>query len=173
MRDDPEAQMPRGTIIHLGEEESLESTVLTANMNRVVNWARRSSIWPVTFGLACCAIEMMATASARFDLARFGMELFRASPRQADLMIVAGRVSRKMAPVVRRVYDQMPDPKWVISMGACASSGGMFNNYAIVQGVDEIVPVDVYVPGCPPRPESLLYGIIKLQEKIDKGSNWV
>lgn len=173
MRDDPSAQIPRGTIIHLDEESAVRETVLTTNLNKVLNWARRSSIWPVTFGLACCAIEMMATAGSRYDIARFGMELFRASPRQADLMIVAGRVSRKMAPVVRRVYDQMPDPKWVISMGACASSGGMFNNYAIVQGVDEIVPVDVYVPGCPPRPEALLYGVLKLQEKIDKGSNWV
>lgn len=173
MRDDPSAHMPLGTIIHLDDESALEKSVLTTNLTKVLTWARRSSIWPVTFGLACCAIEMMATASSRFDISRFGMELFRASPRQADLMIVSGRVSRKMAPVLRRVYDQMPEPKWVISMGACASSGGMFNNYAILQGVDEIVPVDVYVPGCPPRPEALLYGILKLQEKIDKGSNWV
>lgn len=173
MRDDPSAQMPRGTVIRLDADEDFSSNVLTTNVNKVVSWARRNSIWPVTFGLACCAIEMMATAAARYDLSRFGMELFRASPRQADLMIVAGRVSRKMAPVVRRVYDQMPDPKWVISMGACASSGGMFNNYAIVQGVDEIIPVDVYVPGCPPRPEALMYGILKLQEKIEKGANWV
>jgi NADH-quinone oxidoreductase subunit B len=165
--------MPRGTVIRLDADEDLSSNMLTTNVNKVVSWARRNSIWPVTFGLACCAIEMMATASSRFDLSRFGMELFRASPRQADLMIVAGRVSRKMAPVVRRVYDQMPEPKWVIAMGACASSGGMFNNYAIVQGVDEIIPVDVYVPGCPPRPEALIYGILKLQEKIEKGANWV
>jgi NADH-quinone oxidoreductase subunit B len=142
-------------------------------VNRVVSWARRSSLWPVTFGLACCAIEMMATGGSRYDLSRFGMEVFRASPRQSDLMIVAGRVSRKMAPVLRRVYDQMPEPKWVISMGACASSGGMFNNYAIVQGVDEIVPVDVYVPGCPPRPDALMYGFLKLHEKIEKGSDWI
>jgi NADH-quinone oxidoreductase subunit B len=134
----------------------------------MVNWARKSSLWPATFGLACCAIEMMATAASRFDLARFGAEVFRASPRQADLMIVAGRVSRKMAPVLRQIYDQMPEPKWVIAMGACASCGGVFNNYAIVQGVDEIVPVDVYVPGCPPRPEQLINGIMKLQEKIEK-----
>jgi NADH-quinone oxidoreductase subunit B len=173
MRDDPNAQMPRGTVIRLDADEDLSGNMLTTNVNKVVSWARRNSIWPVTFGLACCAIEMMATASSRFDLSRFGMELFRASPRQADLMIVAGRVSRKMAPVVRRVYDQMPEPKWVIAMGACASSGGMFNNYAIVQGVDEIIPVDVYVPGCPPRPEALIYGILKLQEKIEKGANWV
>jgi NADH-quinone oxidoreductase subunit B len=173
MRDDPNAQMPRGTVIRLDADEDFSSSVVTTNVNKVISWARRNSIWPVTFGLACCAIEMMATASARYDLSRFGMELFRASPRQADLMIVAGRVSRKMAPVVRRVYDQMPEPKWVIAMGACASSGGMFNNYAIVQGVDEIIPVDVYVPGCPPRPEALLYGILKLQEKIEKGANWV
>lgn len=172
MKDDPNAQMPHGTVIHLDDGDDVKETVLTTNLYKLVNWARRSSIWPVTFGLACCAIEMMATASARYDLARFGMELFRASPRQSDLMIVSGRVSRKMAPVLRRVYDQMPEPKWVIAMGACASSGGMFNNYAIVQGVDEIVPVDVYVPGCPPRPEALIYGILKLQEKISKGSHW-
>lgn len=145
--------------------------VVTTRLEEVfdwaVNWSRKSSIWPATFGLACCAIEMMATASARFDLARFGAEVFRASPRQSDLMIVAGRVSKKMAPVLRRIYDQMPEPKWVIAMGDCASSGGVFNNYAIVQGVDKIVPVDVYVPGCPPRPEELIYGIMKLQEKID------
>lgn len=173
MRDDPRAQLPAGTVIRLDTDEDLGNNLLVTNVNKVVSWARRNSIWPVTFGLACCAIEMMATASSRYDLSRFGMELFRASPRQADLMIVAGRVSRKMAPVVRRVYDQMPDPKWVIAMGACASSGGMFNNYAIVQGVDEIIPVDVYVPGCPPRPEALMYGILKLQEKIEKGANWV
>src|ERR671939_296893 len=133
---------------------------------KLVNWTRKSSLWPATFGLACCAIEMMSTGGPRYDLARFGMEVFRASPRQADLMIVAGRVSQKMAPVVRQIYDQMPEPKWVIAMGVCASSGGMFNNYAIVQGVDEVVPVDVYVPGCPPRPESLIYGVLQLQKKI-------
>ena len=134
----------------------------------MVQWARRSSIWPVTFGLACCAIEMMAMGASRYDLARFGAEVFRASPRQADLMIVAGRLSRKMAPALRRIYDQMPEPKWVISMGACASCGGVFDNYAIVQGVDQVVPVDVFVPGCPPRPEALIYGIVQLQRKIDK-----
>lgn len=172
MKDDPHAQIPLGTVIRLDDGDDLKETVLTTNVYKLVNWARRSSIWPVSFGLACCAIEMMAAGGSRYDLARFGMELFRASPRQSDLMIVAGRVSRKMAPVVRRVYDQMPEPKWVIAMGACASSGGMFNNYAIVQGVDEIIPVDVYVAGCPPRPEALMYGILKLQEKIGKGSRW-
>ena len=134
-----------------------------------VNWTRTKSMWPATFGLACCAIEMMATGAAHNDMARFGMEVFRASPRQADLMIVAGRVSQKMGPVLRQVYDQMAEPKWVISMGACASTGGMFNNYALVQGVDQIVPVDVYVPGCPPGPQSLLHGILTLHEKIMSG----
>ena len=142
--------------------------VLTTQVEKLVQWARRSSIWPVTFGLACCAIEMMAMSCARYDIARFGAEVFRGSPRQSDLMIVAGRLSRKMAPVLRRIYDQMPEPKWVISMGACASVGGVFDNYALVQGVDQIVPVDVFVPGCPPRPESLIYGIVQLQRKIDQ-----
>ena len=146
----------------------LEIPILTTTVDKMVQWARRSSIWPVTFGLACCAIEMMSLGASRYDLARFGAEVFRASPRQADLMIVAGRVSRKMAPALRRIYDQMPEPKWVISMGACASCGGVFDNYAIVQGVDQVVPVGVFVPGCPPRPEALLYGIISLQRKIDK-----
>jgi len=144
-----------------------EIPVLTTTVDKAVQWARRSSIWPVTFGLACCAIEMMSMSASRYDIARFGAEVFRGSPRQSDLMIVAGRLSRKMAPALRRIYDQMPVPNWVISMGACASAGGVFDNYAIVQGVDQIVPVDVFVPGCPPRPEALLYGIIKLQEKID------
>ena len=140
--------------------------LMTTTVGRMASWAQRSSIWPVQFGLACCAIEMITMATSRYDTARFGAELFRASPRQADLMIVAGRLSRKMAPALRRIYDQMPDPKWVISMGACASIGGVFDNYAVVQGVDEIVPVDVYVPGCPPRPETLIYGIIQLQQKM-------
>jgi NADH-quinone oxidoreductase subunit B len=140
--------------------------VLTTTVEKMVNWARKSSIWPVTFGLACCAIEMMSMSASRYDIARFGAEVFRGSPRQSDLMIVAGRLSRKMAPALRRIYDQMPEPKWVISMGACASVGGVFDNYAIVQGVDQIVPVDVFVPGCPPRPEALIYGIIQLQKKI-------
>lgn len=144
--------------------------VLTVKLDAVINWARKSSMWPATFGLACCAIEMMNTVSSRNDLSRFGAETFRASPRQADVMIVSGRVSRKMAPVLRRIYDQMPEPKWVISMGACATSGGVFDNYAIVQGVDKIVPVDVYVPGCPPRPEMLIHGIMMLQEKVMRES---
>ena len=143
--------------------------VITTNIDKVANWARASSLWPALFGLACCAIEMMATSGARFDLARFGSELFRASPRQSDLMIVAGRVSAKMAPALRQIYEQMPDPKWVIAMGACASCGGIFNNYAIVQGVDLIVPVDVYVAGCPPTPEALIQGIQLLQERIASG----
>ena len=145
-----------------------EIPVLLTTVDKVVNWARRSSIWPVSFGLACCAIEMMAMSASRYDIARFGAEVFRGSPRQSDLMIVAGRLSRKMAPVLRRIYDQMPEPKYVISMGACASVGGVFDNYAIVQGVDQVVPVDVFVPGCPPRPESLIYGIVLLQKKIDR-----
>ena len=145
-----------------------EIPVLLTSVDKLVNWARRSSIWPVTFGLACCAIEMMAMSASRYDIARFGAEVFRGSPRQSDLMIIAGRLSRKMAPVLRRIYDQMPEPKYVISMGACASVGGVFDNYAIVQGVDQVVPVDVFVPGCPPRPESLIYGIVQLQKKIDK-----
>jgi NADH-quinone oxidoreductase subunit B len=145
-----------------------EIPVLTTTVEKMVQWARRSSIWPVTFGLACCAIEMMAMSTSRYDIARFGAEVFRGSPRQSDLMIVAGRLSRKMAPVLRRIYDQMPEPKYVLSMGACASVGGVFDNYALVQGVDQIVPVDVFVPGCPPRPESLIYGIVQLQRKIDQ-----
>ena len=149
--------------------DQLNHNFLTGNLENVVNWSRARSMWPSTFGLACCAIEMMATGAANFDLGRFGMEVFRASPRQADLMIVAGRVSQKMAPVLRQVYDQMMEPKWVISMGVCASSGGMFNNYAIVQGVDQIVPVDVYAPGCPPGPETLLHSIITLHAKIQSG----
>jgi NADH-quinone oxidoreductase subunit B len=135
-------------------------------LSKLEDWARESSIWPVTFGLACCAIEMMATGASRYDMARFGSELFRASPRQADLMIVAGRVSQKMAPVLREIYDQMPEPKWVIAMGDCASCSGVFNNYALIQGVDKIVPVDVYVPGCPPTPEALLDSLIKLKERV-------
>ncbi|HEY6042928.1 MAG TPA: NADH-quinone oxidoreductase subunit B family protein [Anaerolineae bacterium] len=135
-------------------------------LDEAVRWARTKSMWPLLFGLACCAIEMMATFASHFDLARFGMEVYRASPRQADLMIVAGRVSLKMAPVVRQLYDQMPDPKWVIAMGDCASCGGVYNNYAILQGVDEIIPVDVYIAGCPPRPEALMDGILRLHEKI-------
>ena len=144
--------------------------IITTRLDSLVNWARKSSLWPATFGLACCAIEMMATTDSRHDLARFGSEVFRASPRQADVMIVSGRVSRKMAPVLRRIYDQMPEPKWVISMGACATSGGVFDNYAIVQGVDKVVPVDVYIPRCPPRPEMLIHAVMMLQDKIMKES---
>ena len=145
---------------------AIYDSILTTKVGKVIGWAQKNALWPATFGLACCAIEMMAMANSRWDSARFGAEVFRASPRQADLMIVSGRVSQKMAPVLKTIFDQMPEPKWVISMGACASCGGIFNNYAIVQGVDRVVPVDVYVPGCPPGPEALLYGIIKLQEKI-------
>src|SRR5689334_23806135 len=152
----------------MGLEEKLPSGILLTTVEKVVNWTRKSSLWPATFGLACCAIEMMTTGAPRYDLARFGMEVFRASPRQADLMIVAGRVSQKMAPVVRQVYDQMVEPKWVLSMGVCASSGGMFNNYAIVQGVDHIVPVDIYLPGCPPRPEMLINAILELHDQIQQ-----
>ncbi|MBP7972533.1 MAG: NADH-quinone oxidoreductase subunit B family protein [Candidatus Nanopelagicales bacterium] len=150
----------------MGIEEKLPSGFMLTTVEAVAGYARKSSLWPVTFGLACCAIEMMASGAPRYDLARYGMEVFRPSPRQADLMIVAGRVSQKMAPILRQVYDQMPNPKWVISMGVCASSGGMFNNYAIVQGVDHVVPVDIYLPGCPPRPEMLIDAILKLREEI-------
>ena len=153
----------------MGIEEKIPSGFLLDTVENVVGYMRKSSVWPATFGLACCAIEMMAAGAGRYDLARFGMEVFRASPRQADLMIVSGRVSQKMAPVLRTIYDQMPEPKWVISMGVCATSGGMFNNYAIVQGVDQIVPVDMYVPGCPPRPEMLIDGILRLHQKIMAG----
>ncbi len=148
------------------EQKAGDMGIVTVSLEQVVNWSRSNAMWPLLFGLACCAIEMMGAQSANYDLSRFGMEINRASPRQADLMIVAGRVSRKMAPVVRRLYDQMADPKWVIAMGDCAACGGVFNNYAIVQGVDEIVPVDVYVAGCPPRPEALIDGIIHLHEKV-------
>ncbi len=143
--------------------------ILTTQVNKMLGWGRSSSLWPALFGLACCAIEMMSTTGDRFDLARFGAEVFRASPRQADLMIVAGRCSVKMAPVLRQIYDQMPEPKWVIAMGACASCGGIFNNYAIVQGIDKVVPVDVFIPGCPPTPDMLLYGFNELQRKIRAG----
>jgi NADH-quinone oxidoreductase subunit B len=146
--------------------ESLGKNILTTNLGTLVGWGRANSVWPAQFGLACCAIEMIATATAGVDIARFGSEAMRASPRQADLMIVSGRVSQKMAPILRTVYDQMPEPKWVISMGACASTGGVFNNYALLQGVDKIVPVDVYIPGCPPRPEDLLNALMILQERI-------
>ena len=152
----------------LGLEEKLPSGILLTTVEKLAGYVRKGSLWPATFGLACCAIEMMATAGPRFDISRFGMERFSATPRQADLMIVAGRVSQKMAPVLRQVYDQMAEPKWVLAMGVCASSGGMFNNYAIVQGVDHVVPVDIYLPGCPPRPEMLLHAILKLHDKIQE-----
>lgn len=152
----------------MGLEKYIPDGIILTTVEKAVNWSRKSSLWPLGFGLACCAIEMMSTFAARFDLARFGMEVMRASPRQADLMIVSGRLSVRMAPVIRQLYDQMPNPKYVISMGACASCGGIFNNYAIVQGVDRVIPVDVYVPGCPPRPEQLIDGIMKLRAKIDK-----
>ncbi len=170
-RGRPSVPVERIEGVHLGKtpeevEEEVKRGILLTSLDRAVGWARKQSMWPATFGLACCAIEMMSTGAGKYDLSRWGMELFRASPRQADLMIVAGRVSQKMAPVLRRIYDQMVEPKWVISMGVCASAGGMFTNYAIVQGVDTIVPVDVYVPGCPPKPEMLMYGILTLQEKV-------
>jgi NADH-quinone oxidoreductase subunit B len=158
--------MEKGSI-GMGLEQKLGNTgVVTTTLENAVNWSRTNSMWPMLFGLACCAIEMMAAQAANYDMSRFGMELMRASPRQSDLMIVAGRVSQKMAPVLRNLYDQMPDPKWVIALGDCAACGGVYNNYAILQGVDEIVPVDIYISGCPPRPEGLINGVVALHNKI-------
>jgi NADH-quinone oxidoreductase subunit B len=154
----------------MGVEHTLGNNVITTSLDKLVNWSRSRSIWPMTFGLACCAIEMMATGAARFDLDRFGV-LFRASPRQADCIVIAGTVTKKMLPAIRTVYEQMPEPKYVIAMGACACSGGVFDTYSVVQGIDEALPVDVFIPGCPPRPEGLLFGLIKLQEKIMKERN--
>ena len=154
----------------MGLESHLGDNVLTTTLNTMLNWARKSSLWPMPFGLACCAIEMMAAVAPRHDLARFGAEVFRFSPRQSDLMIVAGTLTYKMASVARRIYDQMPEPKWVIAMGACAISGGVFNTYSVVQGLDQVMPVDVYLPGCPPRPEALIHAIMEIQKKIEKES---
>jgi NADH-quinone oxidoreductase subunit B len=152
------------------EEEEAKRTFFTSRLEALVNWGRRNSLWPMPLGTACCAIELMATVGPRYDLARFGAEALRFSPRQCDVMIVAGTITKKMAPVARRIYEQMPNPKWVIAMGACASSGGMFRSYPTVQGVDEIIPVDLYVPGCPPRPEALILAVMELQKRIEKES---
>ncbi len=149
-------------------ENRFSTNILTTTVDKLFNWARKSALWPMTFGLACCAIEMMATGASRFDLDRFGAGIFRATPRQSDVMIVAGTVCEKMGPIIKRLFDQMPEPKWVISMGACSTCGGPFPTYSVVQGVDRIVPVDISIPGCPPRPEALMYGILKLQDKIDR-----
>lgn len=154
----------------MGLEDKIPDSIILTSLDKMVNWARKRSMWPLGFGLACCAIEMISTFASHYDLSRYGMEVLRPSPRQADLMIVSGRVSMKMAPVVRTLYEQMPNPKWVLSMGSCACCGGIFNNYAILQGVDRIIPVDIYVPGCPPRPEQLIDGILKIHAQVEKES---
>ncbi len=164
-----DSRLRRNPVRSEADHDDIEQSVLLTSVKKVINWGQGNSVWPATFGLACCAIEMMSTPSPRYDISRFGSETFRASPRQADLMIVAGRLAQKMAPALRQIYDQMLEPKWVIAMGACASSGGMFANYSVVQGVHKVVPVDVHVPGCPPRPEQLVHGFTLLQKKIKAG----
>ncbi len=170
----PEGKLPEDWGLLPDEQARVQGKIALAKLSEAFAWARKSSLWPVTFGLACCAIEMMAVGIARYDIARFGAEVFRASPRQSDLMIVAGTVTKKMAPAIKRIYDQMPDPKYVIAMGGCASAGGPYiNSYSVVMGVDQIVPVDVYIPGCPPRPDALLHGLMRLQDKITRGGKAV
>lgn len=166
LENDP-AEEARRALAHAAYDSKVEGNVIVTRVDAAINWMRKNSLWPMPMGLACCAIELMATASSRFDISRFGAEVMRFSPRQSDVMIVAGTVTYKMALAVKRVWDQMPDPKWCIAMGACASSGGMYRSYAVLQGIDQLLPVDVYISGCPPRPEALIEGLMKLQRKID------